>query len=49
MLTYSIPVDELMWSSVFEIMEKVQKTLNIEDYTVNQTSLEQVVLLFIQD
>lgn len=47
MLTYYIPPNNaLKWSSMFGLMESAKKTLNIEDYSISQTSLEQVFLSF---
>lgn len=48
-LTYSIPAENIRWSTVFGIMENVKKTLKIEDYSVSQNSLEQVVLTLVKD
>lgn len=46
LLTYSIVNSTLTWSKMFGIMEKGKNRLNIEDYSVGQTSLEQVFLTF---
>lgn len=43
-LTYSIPINNIKWSSVFSAMENARNSLNIEDYSISQNSLEQVVL-----
>lgn len=48
-LTYSIPAENIRWSTVFGIMENAKKTLKIEDYSVSQNSLEQVVLMLVKD
>lgn len=49
MLTYYVPpTDTLKWSSMFGLMETAKKTLHIEDYSISQTSLEQVFLSFAQ-
>lgn len=45
-LTYHIPDQNLKWSEVFGIMEQVKTVLNIDDYSLTQTSLEQVFLFF---
>ncbi|XP_053679934.1 phospholipid-transporting ATPase ABCA3-like [Anopheles nili] len=45
-LTYHITQSELKWSSMFGLMEDAKKTLDIEDYALGQTSLEQVFLFF---
>lgn len=48
-MTYSIPIRDMAWSKVFRLMEFDKKTLQIEDYSVNQNSLEQVVLTLFKD
>uniref|UniRef100_A0A8W7P6N4 ABC transporter domain-containing protein n=1 Tax=Anopheles coluzzii TaxID=1518534 RepID=A0A8W7P6N4_ANOCL len=45
-LTYHITQSELKWSSMFGLMEEAKRTLDIEDYALGQTSLEQVFLFF---
>ncbi|XP_053658365.1 phospholipid-transporting ATPase ABCA3-like [Anopheles marshallii] len=45
-LTYHITQSELKWSTMFGLMEQAKKTLDIEDYALGQTSLEQVFLFF---
>lgn len=49
LLTYSVITDTIKWSSVFEIMEEAKKILNIEDYSISQNSLEQVVLKLLNE
>ncbi|GJQ88081.1 hypothetical protein Trydic_g13093 [Trypoxylus dichotomus] len=47
LLTYFIPDTSLPWSSMFGIMEQGKKKIdNLEDYSLGQSSLEQVFLLF---
>lgn len=48
-LTYLVPTDNIRWSSIFGIMENAKKMLKIEDYSISQNSLEQVVLMFVKD
>lgn len=36
----------LKWSSMFGLMEQAKSNLQIEDYSISQTSLEQVFLSF---
>lgn len=48
-LTYSVPIENMKWSTVFDIMENAKTTMKIEDYSINQNSLEQVVLMFVKD
>lgn len=40
------PNNRLKWSSMFGLMEIGKETLHIEDYSISQTSLEQVFLSF---
>jgi ATP-binding cassette subfamily A (ABC1) protein 3 len=42
LLTYCITNPTLTWARMFGMMEKAKRQLNIEDYSVGQTSLEQV-------
>lgn len=47
LLTYYVPPsDTLKWSSMFGLMETAKRTLHVEDYSISQTSLEQVFLSF---
>lgn len=39
----------MKWSTIFGIMENAKRTINIEDYSISQNSLEQVVLGFIKN
>lgn len=43
-LTYHIPTTSVQWSLMFGIMEEAKERLNIDDYSLGQTSLEQVFL-----
>ncbi|XP_058456304.1 phospholipid-transporting ATPase ABCA3-like [Malaya genurostris] len=45
-LAYHIAPSILKWSTMFGLMENAKRTLEIEDYALGQTSLEQVFLLF---
>ncbi|XP_035906185.1 ATP-binding cassette sub-family A member 3-like [Anopheles stephensi] len=45
-LTFHIPVTDLKWSQMFGLMESSKEALEIEDYALGQTSLEQVFLFF---
>jgi ATP-binding cassette subfamily A (ABC1) protein 3 len=42
LLTYCITNPTLTWARMFGMMEKAKRQLSIEDYSVGQTSLEQV-------
>lgn len=44
--TYHIPDPDLKWSEVFGIMNQMKNVMNLEDYALTQTSLEQVFLFF---
>ncbi|CAO1386944.1 unnamed protein product [Diamesa serratosioi] len=45
-LTYHIPTVDVKWSKVFGLMAQAKSELNIADYSLTQTSLEQVFLFF---
>ena len=46
MLHYHITSPVHSWSNIFGIMERAKERYNIEDYSVSQTTLEQVFLNF---
>ena len=46
MLTYIIPTKHIKWSQIFGKLEAAKSKLNIEDYSITQSSLEQVFLQF---
>uniref|UniRef100_A0A336MK43 CSON001010 protein n=1 Tax=Culicoides sonorensis TaxID=179676 RepID=A0A336MK43_CULSO len=46
MLAYHIPSTTLKWSQMFGIIEDNKEALDIQDYSLGQTSLEQVFLFF---
>ncbi|XP_031638222.1 ATP-binding cassette sub-family A member 3-like [Contarinia nasturtii] len=47
LLTFYLPhTSELKWSTLFDYMENVKRELGVEDYTISQTTLEQVFLSF---
>ncbi|XP_059164224.1 phospholipid-transporting ATPase ABCA3-like [Physella acuta] len=48
-LHIQVPPDPHPLSAVFQLMEKAKKDLQFEHYTVQQTSLEQVFLMFMQE
>ncbi|XP_065074347.1 phospholipid-transporting ATPase ABCA3-like [Ochlerotatus camptorhynchus] len=45
-ITYQIPKTSVRWSTMFGIMETAKRILEIEDYVLGQTTLEQVFLAF---
>jgi ATP-binding cassette subfamily A (ABC1) protein 3 len=46
LLHYNISDETLPWSRIFGLIEKAKDGLNIEDYSVEQTTLEQIFLSF---
>lgn len=46
MVNYHITDTSLKWAAIFGSMEKAKSTFNIEDYSVSQTTLEQVFINF---
>ncbi|XP_044748783.1 phospholipid-transporting ATPase ABCA3 [Coccinella septempunctata] len=46
LITYYILDKSMAWSTMFGILERGKKELNIEDYSLGQSSLEQVFLTF---
>ncbi|KAL4712265.1 hypothetical protein ACJJTC_004027 [Scirpophaga incertulas] len=46
LLTYYLPDKSIAWSRMFGIMEHAKREINVEDYSISQTSLEQIFLQF---
>lgn len=46
LVTYFIPNSNAKWSAMFGLMEEAKQKFNIEDYSLSQTTLEQVFLSF---
>ncbi|XP_055460807.1 ATP-binding cassette sub-family A member 17-like isoform X2 [Psammomys obesus] len=46
LVQYHLPGRNLSWSQVFGIMEQAKKDYMLEDYTINQVSLEDIFLSF---
>ncbi|XP_010838764.1 PREDICTED: LOW QUALITY PROTEIN: ATP-binding cassette sub-family A member 3 [Bison bison bison] len=46
MVHYHLPGDDLSWAKVFGVLEKATEKYGVDDYSVSQTSLEQVFLSF---
>ena len=44
MLEYQVPTENLLLSQVFHKLELLRKTNSIEDYSVTQTTLDQVII-----
>ncbi|XP_077866667.1 phospholipid-transporting ATPase ABCA3-like [Saccoglossus kowalevskii] len=49
MLHYQVDNDQLNWSSIFGMIEGARTALHIVDYSVSQTTLEQVFLNFAKE
>lgn len=47
--TYQLPREGLMWADVFQTIESHKETLGIEDYSVSQTTLDQVFVNFAKE
>ncbi|XP_048188151.1 ATP-binding cassette sub-family A member 17-like [Perognathus longimembris pacificus] len=47
LVCYHLPGYNLIWSKVFGLMEKAKRKYKLEDYSINQVSLEDVFLGFI--
>ncbi|XP_037937486.1 ATP-binding cassette sub-family A member 3-like [Teleopsis dalmanni] len=45
-LTFYIPLTGMRWSQIFGLMERNCAELNIEDYSISQTTLEEIFLEF---
>ncbi|XP_074053373.1 phospholipid-transporting ATPase ABCA3-like isoform X2 [Macrotis lagotis] len=46
MIQYHLPKENLTWSKVFGILEGVKEMYKLDDYSINQISLEQVFMSF---
>ncbi|KNC74475.1 hypothetical protein SARC_12980, partial [Sphaeroforma arctica JP610] len=46
MMTIRIPQKKVLWSQVFKALQDGQQRYHIEDYSVSQTSLEQIFIMF---
>ncbi|XP_028174675.1 ATP-binding cassette sub-family A member 1-like [Ostrinia furnacalis] len=46
LLTYYLPDRSIAWSRMFGIMEQAKRDLQVEDYSISQTTLEQIFLQF---
>lgn len=46
---FRIPNDNAKLGQIFGVMEKAREQFNVEDYSVHQTTLEQVFLAFTQN
>lgn len=49
LLSYSVAMANFKWSHLFGVMENAKIDYQIEDYSINQTSLEQVVLSLVRN
>ncbi|XP_003388395.2 PREDICTED: ATP-binding cassette sub-family A member 1-like [Amphimedon queenslandica] len=48
-VTYQVPSEGITWSRIFSTVEHYKESLNIADYSVCQTTLEQVFINFAQE
>ena len=46
LLNYQVKTRSFKWSEIFRMMEKAKETYQIEDYSVGQTTLEQLFIGF---
>ena len=46
-LEYFVPAEDVTWAQLFAILERNKENLNIEDYSVTQTTLERVSFIFL--
>lgn len=46
LLTYYLPDRGIAWSRMFGIMEQAKQDFQVEDYSISQTTLEQIFLQF---
>lgn len=45
-MTYYLPDTGMPWSRMFGIMEFAKREMHVEDYSISQTTLEQIFLQF---
>lgn len=45
-MTFYVPSNRIKWSQIFGILQDAKKKLGIEDYSIAQSSLEQIFLSF---
>uniref|UniRef100_A0A4X2M0G3 ABC transporter domain-containing protein n=1 Tax=Vombatus ursinus TaxID=29139 RepID=A0A4X2M0G3_VOMUR len=46
MVQYRIPSENLSWAKVFGMLESIKEEYNLKDYSISQTTLEQVFMSF---
>ena len=46
LLEYQVPSGAASWSQIFRLLDELQNTALIDDYSISQTSLDQVFLSF---
>ncbi|XP_072932012.1 phospholipid-transporting ATPase ABCA3-like [Epargyreus clarus] len=46
LLTYYLPDRTMPWSKMFGVMERAKRDFDVEDYSISQTTLEQIFLQF---
>lgn len=42
MLEFNLPTNDIALSQIFQVMQTAQKVLSLKDYSVSQTTLDQV-------
>jgi ATP-binding cassette, subfamily A (ABC1), member 3 len=47
-LTFVVPQEDVKWSEIFGMLQKAKFQFAIDDYSVGQSSLEQIFLSFAQ-
>jgi ATP-binding cassette subfamily A (ABC1) protein 3 len=47
-MTFVVPQKDVKWSEIFSMLQKAKFQFAIEDYSVGQSSLEQIFLSFAQ-
>ena len=46
MLEFSLPTNDILLSKIFSYLDNAKTTLNLQDYTISQTTLDQVFVNF---
>lgn len=47
MLEFNLPTNEILLSNIFQVLQNAQTLLSLQDYSVSQTTLDQVKPSFI--
>src|SRR5699024_7662829 len=46
MLEFNLPTNDVPLSSIFQVLQRAQSSLSLQDYSVSQTTLDQVFVSF---